>query len=150
MVPRQIRFAQCARLPVRCLTLGVSLLQLAAGMAEAQGTSPEVIRGRVTDDSSHGIVATIMVTRGPDRLTQQATADSAGNFRVSFEQGTGDYLVYVSATGYSSARRRVQRTTESGDLIANFVLPRAPIATLDAVKIEGRKPVRADNSIGPT
>lgn len=150
MVSRQTRFAQSARLAVRCLTLGVCLLQLAAGMAEGQGTNPEVIRGRVTDDSSRAIAATIMVTRGPDRLTQQATADSAGNFRVLFEQGTGDYLVYVSAAGFSSARRRVQRSTEVGDLVANFVLPRAPIATLDAVKIEGRKPVRADNSIGPT
>ena len=58
----------------------------------------------LVDDSSHAIVATIMVTRGPDRLTQQATADSAGNFRVRFEVGTGDYLVYVSAPGFSSSR----------------------------------------------
>ncbi|MFL5596558.1 MAG: carboxypeptidase-like regulatory domain-containing protein [Gemmatimonadaceae bacterium] len=121
-----------------------------ASRAWAQDTTADVIRGRVTDDSSHAIVAAIMVTRGPDRLTQQTTSDSAGNFRVRFEQGTGDYLVYVSATGFSSARRRVQRQADEHDFVANFVLPRAQVATLDAVKIEGRKPVRASNPIGPT
>jgi hypothetical protein len=116
----------------------------------AQDSSADVIRGRVTDDSSHAIVATIMVTRGPDRLTQQATSDSAGNFRVRFEQGTGDYLVYVSVPGFSPARRRVQRQTDEHDLVANFTLARAPVATLDTVKITGQKPERADNRVNPS
>ena len=53
--------------------------------------------------------ASIVVTRGPDRLTQQTTSDSSGNYSTRFEQGTGDYLVYVTAPGFKSARRRVQR-----------------------------------------
>lgn len=117
--------------------------------AFAQQTVPEVIKGRVTDDSSRAIVATVTVTRGPDRLTQQATTDSAGNFSVRFEEGTGDYLVHVSATGFGTARRRVQRQGEERELTANFVLPRAQVATLDAVKIEGRTPVRASIPLGP-
>src|SRR5450759_4339082 len=90
-----------------------------------------------------------MVTRGPDRLTQQTTTDTAGNFRVQFEQGSGDYLVYVSATGFSSARRRVQRQNGEHELVANFTLPRAQVATLDAVKILAQKKERAENPIGP-
>jgi hypothetical protein len=132
------------------IAIGVAALALTATPLAAQDTSPDVIRGRVTDDSSRAIVATIMVTRGPDRLTQQATVDSAGNFRVRFDPGTGDYLVYVSAPGFSSARRRVQRQNDEHELVANFTLPRAPIATLDAVKITGQKPVRADNRVSPT
>jgi len=88
--------------------LSLASIFLAAVSATASGQSPEVIRGKVTDDSSHAIVATVMVTRGPDRLTQTDTTDAAGSFSVRFEQGTGDYLVYVSAPGYKSARRRVQ------------------------------------------
>ncbi|HST08327.1 MAG TPA: carboxypeptidase-like regulatory domain-containing protein, partial [Gemmatimonadaceae bacterium] len=107
------------------------------------------MRGRVTDDSSRAVLASITVTRGPDRLVQQATTDSLGNFRVRFEQGTGDYLVYVSATGFTSARRRVQRQADEHELVANFTLARPSVATLDAVKIEGRKPVRADNNVSP-
>src|SRR3954465_2597899 len=126
------------------------LFHLPAASAFAQQTGPDVISGRVTDDSSHALVAKIMVTRGPDRLKQDATTDSAGNFRVRFEEGTGDYLVYVTATGFASARRRVQTQNGEHDLIANFVLPRAVVATLDAVKVPGQKPVRANNPIGPT
>jgi carboxypeptidase family protein len=121
-----------------------------ASSARAQDDKADVIRGRVTDDSSRAVVASITITRGPDRLVQQATTDSSGNFQVRFEKGTGDYLVYVSATGFTSARRRVQRQADEHELVANFTLARAPVATLDAVKIEGRKPVRADNSVGPT
>jgi hypothetical protein len=90
-----------------------------------------------------------MVTRGPDRLTQQATTDSAGNFRVRFDKGTGDYLVYVSAPGFSPARRRVQPQTDEHELVANFTLRRAPVATLDTVKITAQKPERADNAVRP-
>ncbi|HEX9310034.1 MAG TPA: carboxypeptidase-like regulatory domain-containing protein [Gemmatimonadaceae bacterium] len=134
----------------RIFSTGLLVLELSAACLEAQDTTADVIRGRVIDDSSRAIVATVMVTRGPDRLTQQTIADSAGNFRIRFEHGTGDYLVYVSAPGYSSARRRVQRQADEHELVANFTLPRAAITTLDAVKIEARKPVRADNPIGPT
>src|SRR5678816_3650402 len=72
---------------------------------------PEIIRGRITDDSSRGVVASVMVTRGPDRLTQQTTSDSTGRYSVRFEEGTGDYLVYVTAAGFNPVRRRVTRAT---------------------------------------
>lgn len=133
-------------------SIALLLLALApiGAFGQAQDDKPDVVRGRVTDDSSRAVVASVTVTRGPDRLVQQTTTDSAGNYRVRFEQGTGDYLVYVSATGYTAARRRVQRQTDEHELVANFTLAPAPVATLDAMKIEGRKPVRASNPIAPT
>jgi hypothetical protein len=137
-------------LVARPLALAGLALALAAGSGQAQGSGADVIRGKVTDDSSRALVAKVMITRGPDRLTQEATTDSSGNFRVRFEEGTGDYLVYVSAPGFSTARRRVQRVTDERELVANFILPRAVVATLDAVKITGQKPERASNPIQPT
>ena len=63
----------------------------------------------MTDDSAHALAgATVMVTRGPDRLTQQTATDSSGAFSSRFEQGTGDYLVYVHATGFKPARSRLR------------------------------------------
>ena len=121
---------------------------LAARAAAAQ-SGPEVVKGKITDDSSHAVVATIMVTRGPDRLTQQTTSDASGNYSTRFEQGTGDYLVYVSAPGFKSARRRVQRAANETELVANFSLAR-DIATLEAVKVSATRPVRATNPITPT
>ena len=141
---------QYPRLAQAAISLGLSFLVLAAGPLGAQNPSPDVIRGRVTDDSSRAIIASVMVTRGPDRLTQQTRTDSAGNFRVRFDEGTGDYLVYVTAPGFSPARRRVQRQTDEHDLVANFTLRRAPVATLDTVKIRGKKPERADNTVNPS
>jgi hypothetical protein len=134
---------------IRAFGLLFAIAPLARASAQVEDNKPDVIRGRVTDDSSRAIVASVTVTRGPDRLVQTTTTDSAGNFRVRFEQGTGDYLVYVTATGFTSARRRVQRQADERELVANFTLAPAPVATLDAVKIEGRKPVRASNPVSP-
>ena len=118
------------------------------GAASAQN-GPETIKGKITDDSSHAVVATIMVTRGPDRLTQQTTSNANGDYSTRFEQGTGDYLVYVSAPGFKAARRRVQRQGSETELVANFSLAR-DIATLEAVKVSATRPVRATNPITPT
>lgn len=134
-----------------CLAAVVLLTNLTAsrvGLAQ-QGQPAETIRGRITDDSSKALVATIMVTRGPDRLTQQASSDSTGGYRVRFEQGTGDYLVYVSAAGFKPSRRRVQRQAEEHEFIADFKLER-DVALLAAVKVTAEKPVRASNAVRPT
>ena len=144
------RSRSAVHLAVRALVLAGLALALAARTGQAQGSSADVIRGKVTDDSARALVAKVMITRGPDRLTQESTTDSEGNFRVRFEEGTGDYLVYVSAPGFATARRRVQRVTDERELVANFILPRAVVATLDAVKITGQKPERASNPIQPT
>jgi Carboxypeptidase regulatory-like domain len=106
----------------------------------------------VTDDSARTIKGvTVMVTRGPDRLTMQATIDSTGRFRVRFEPGTGDYLVHVSAPGFKTARRRVQQEPGGAtrELVADFVLV-PDLAVLSTVKITANEPVRATNVVGPT
>src|SRR5690349_23783388 len=82
---------------------------------------PETVRGRVLDDSGKAVVgAPVHVTRGPDRLVQQTTTDSAGRFSVRFDPGTGDYLVAVSALNFRPARRRVQRQGNERELTADF------------------------------
>ena len=122
---------------------------LSASRTAAAQTGPEIVKGRIIDDSARAVVATIMVTRGPDRLTQQATSDANGNYSTRFEQGTGDYLVYVSAPGFKPARRRVQREGSETELVANFTLAR-DVTTLEAVRVSATRPVRATNPITPT
>ncbi len=117
--------------------------------AQASLGGPEVIKGRVTDDSTRALIATVTITRGPDRLVMSDTTDSAGNYRIRFEQGTGDYLVYVSAAGFNSARRRVERQGNDTELVANFVLS-SNVAQLEAVRVSARRPARASNNITPT
>src|SRR3954471_2816758 len=102
----------------------VILLFATATIANAQ--APDVIKGKIIDDSSHAVAgASVQITRGPDRLTQSTTSDASGSYSAKFEQGTGDYLVYVSAAGFKSARRRVQRQNNETELVANFTLAHA-------------------------
>lgn len=121
-------------------------LTCASSAAAAQGVT-ETIKGRVTDDSSRVVVgATVFVTRGPDRLLKQSVTDTAGRYGISFENGTGDYLVAISAVGFKAARRRVQRTGASLELIADFVLAH-DLSKLAAVKVTAPKPERARNEV---
>ncbi|MEO6527395.1 MAG: carboxypeptidase-like regulatory domain-containing protein [Gemmatimonadaceae bacterium] len=138
------------RLVLELASRSVLLSAALATLAGAQAAEPDVVRGRVIDDSTRAIVgATVMVTRGPDRLTQQTATDSAGNFSSRFAEGTGDYLVYVSAAGFKADRRRVQRQALERELVANFTLAR-DLTVLAAVKVTAVKPERASNSVNPT
>jgi hypothetical protein len=129
--------------------LALLLAIFSATRSAAAQSEADVVRGRVTDDSSRAVVgATVMITRGPDRLTQQATTDSSGAFSSRFEQGTGDYLVYVSATGFKTERRRVQRQGTERELVANISLAR-DLAVLAAVRVTAARPERASNSVRP-
>ena len=131
--------------PLRVATL--ALVLASASLRAQQGNlSADVIRGRVTDDSSRALNATVLVTRGPDRLTQQSSTDSSGRYSVRFEQGTGDYLVYVSATGFKATRRRVQRQAAEREFVADFRMER-DVAVLAAVKVTADKPERAENNV---
>lgn len=136
-------------LTVLALSLAIAGGAAALSAQEPTPSAADVIRGRVTDDSALAIAAaTVIVTRGPDRATQQTTTDSAGSYSVRFEPGTGDYLVYVSAPGYRTARRRVQRQGGEVILVADFRL--APDAALLAeVKVKGTKPVRVEHNVNP-
>lgn len=132
-------------LPVRLM--GV-LLCFALGSQSAFAQSqPDIVRGRVTDDSSHVIAgATVIITRGPDRLVQHDTTDATGSYSLKFDPGTGDYLVFVTATGFASARRRVQRTGNEHELVANFTL-KADLTKLAAINVKASKPERAVNNV---
>lgn len=126
--------------------LGVVVLSVVGGAADAQHPQAETVRGRVVDDSSRAVVgAAVVVTRGPDRLVKHMPTDSSGRYRVTFDTGTGDYLVAVSAEGFRAARRRVQREGNLGDLVADFTLS-SNVAELEEVRITARAPVRATNA----
>ncbi len=110
----------------------------------------EVIRGQVTSDSGRVIAnATVIITRGPDRLVQQTTTSDSGRYTMTFENGTGDYLIAVQATGFKPARRRVTRMADERTFTADFVLSGNVIA-LDAIRIQANRPVRATTGVSAT
>ena len=121
---------------------------LVATQLSAQ-TPSDLIRGRVTDDSSKSVsAATVIITRGPDRAIKQTTTDSTGHYSLTFENGTGDYLVAISAVGLKPARRRVQRVSTERELVADFVLSH-DLSVLASVKVTAEKPAKATNTPNP-
>lgn len=134
----------------RSTILALCLIAIASsGSPIGAQITTEIVRGRVVDDSGRVLSgATVTITRGPDRLVQTATTDSAGAYSSRFEPGTGDYLVYVASLGFRSARRRVQRVANERELVADFTLARDP-ALLAAVKVTAARPVRASNNVSP-
>ena len=131
----------------RCLATALFAL-VSATSVRAQ--APDVIKGKIVDDSSRAVAgATVMITRGPDRLVKSDTTDATGSYSVRFEQGTGDYLVFITAPGFKSVRRRVQREQAETEFTANFTLQK-DLALLDTVKVRAQRPVRASNPISPT
>lgn len=138
-----------ARIALRSALFAACLLGAFAAAGSAQDSS-DVVRGRVMGDSGRVLsMATVIITRGPDRLTQQTFTDSAGRYTLKFDVGTGDYLVYVSSMGFKSERRRILRVASERELVADFTLAR-DLAVLATVKVTAVKPVRANNRVSTT
>src|SRR5262245_9510614 len=136
------------RLLVLVLMAAVCSHPLVAQQQDAR--APEVLRGKITDDSAHAVIgATVMITRGPDRLTQQSLTDSSGRYSIRFAEGTGDYLVYVTAAGFKPVRRRVTRQTTEREFTADFAMER-DVALLAAMSVTADKPVRASSAVNPS
>ena len=104
----------------------------------------DTLRGRVSTDSGVAIAgAEVVATRAPDRAFKSATTDAAGNYRIIFDQGTGDYLLHVSALGRATARIRVKRAGTETTLTHDFQLKSA-VQQLQTVTVSARpdKPER--------
>jgi hypothetical protein len=134
--------------PLLLVAIVASGLGISSSAARAQAA--ETVRGRVVNDSGRVLAgATVTITRGPDRLVQATTTDSAGLYSSRFEPGTGDYLVHVASLGFKSARRRVQKVGNERELVADFTLAR-DLAMLAAVNVTADRPVRASANVSPT
>lgn len=104
-------------------------------------THHDTIRGTVTSDSGKAIVdADVIVTMAPARLSTSTKTDSNGHYAMLFAEGTGDYLVHVSAVGRTTFRKRVTRTGTDSVFTVDAKLPRTRGQQLAAVAVTGKKP----------
>lgn len=113
----------------------------------AGAQSPDTLRGKITTDSG-GVVAgaEVVATRAPDRAYKSTVSDSSGNYLIVFEQGTGDYLLHVSALGRETVRVRVKRDSAQTAIVHDFQLKSSvhQLATV-TVQAEADKPARDFN-----
>jgi hypothetical protein len=111
-----------------------------AATANAQ-THRDTIRGTVTTDSGRVMPdADIIVTMAPARESRATKTDSSGRYSMAFEQGTGDYLVHISALGYETFRKRVTRTGVDSTFTVDAKLARTNAQKLSAVSVTAEKP----------
>lgn len=131
------------RLRPSALPAALLLLASASSLLGAQeSTRTDTLSGRVTSSvaSAPIIGAVVFVTRGPDRLVKQDTTNADGRWRVSFTPGTGDYLVFISAPGAESFRKRVTRTGNGQSFIVDAQLKTGGATQLAAVRVQAQAP----------
>ncbi|HCX31074.1 MAG TPA: hypothetical protein DHU55_15100 [Blastocatellia bacterium] len=122
------------------VTAAVCVLLAATGTHVFAQERAEIIRGKVVTDSGRLVVgADVLVTRAPDRMLFQTTTDSSGNYRLIIPEGTGDYLVHISALGRTTFRKRALRSPSDSAVTVDAVL-KAGAQQLVAVQVQGQKP----------
>jgi len=114
------------------------LVATASDLAAAQ-THPETIKGRVRADSGQALQgARVILTRSPDRAVFEAVSGTDGSYAIRVTDGTGDYLLHVSAPGFASYRRRISRigmTSAEDTLLADATLTHAAAQQLSTVAV---------------
>ncbi len=95
-------------------------------LAPTHRAAHEILRGHVTASSGRPVVgAQILARRATDGGARTAVTDSLGAWTIDWPDGSGDYLVRVTAPAYESATLRVVRSGTDSVLIADVVLQRS-------------------------
>src|SRR5512146_301651 len=121
----------------QCALLVAALLP---AVARAQARH-EIVRGRVTGgDSARAIRgADVIATRVSDRFAKAAKTDAGGRYSIDWPDGTGDYALSVSATGFQPASVHLVRAGSDSVLVADVRL--AAIVRLGPVVSSASRPV---------
>ena len=102
--------------------------------------SADTIRGRVTSDSGAAIIgAQVLVTMAPERIVESTQSDLDGRYVIVFTNGTGDYLVHISAVGRTSFRKRATRLGSQIVFVIDAILKSAS-TKIAAVNVIAEKP----------
>jgi hypothetical protein len=113
---------------------------MAASAVSAQ-THHDTLRGIVTSDSGRALRgAEIIITMAPLRDSRMTKADASGHYSILFADGTGDYLVHISAIGYETFRKRVTRVGTDSVFTVDAKLANAGAQKLAAVSVSAQKP----------
>ena len=101
----------------------------------------EIIRGRVLSDSGRVIrAADVIVTRTSDRAAKTTVSAADGTYSVDWPDGTGDYALTVSSTGFKTASLHVVRNGTDSILVADVQLS-AVAQRLAPVVTQARRPM---------
>ncbi|MEO6877677.1 MAG: carboxypeptidase-like regulatory domain-containing protein [Gemmatimonadaceae bacterium] len=111
-------------------------------------THADVIRDRVTTDSGRVISgADVIATMAPNREIFRTTTDTGGRYQLNISAGTGDYLLYVGATGRKAFRKRVTRVrAESTFVVDARMMPDVVVMAAIRTTAQKTRPPRGDEA----
>jgi hypothetical protein len=121
-----------------------ALLCLVASVAAGQSRH-DVIKGHVASDSGKVVAdAEIIVTMAPTRVVVSAKGDSTGSYELQIPSGTGEYLVFITATGMTPYRKRLTATGGDTTFVVDAKLSPALATALAASRsvASGARPPR--------
>ena len=128
---------------MRHLLMAAALLAAVAApgaLVAQQAARPDTLIGRVTTDSAVALdSAEVIVTRGPDRVVFRTRTGADGRWRLVVDEGTGDYLVYVTAPGRIAQRSRVTRKGTEQRFTVDVALAAVPVQQLARVEVRATK-----------
>jgi hypothetical protein len=87
------------------------------GMAQSH---VDILRGTVTTDSGAVISgAEVIATMAPDRVVIRSITGPDGRYEIRVPDGSGDYLVHISALGRETLRKRATRVGNDSVLVVD-------------------------------
>ncbi|HMA24305.1 MAG: carboxypeptidase-like regulatory domain-containing protein, partial [Gemmatimonas sp.] len=124
----------------RCFAAVTAIALLLPTSVPAQ-VHHDIVRGRVLSDSGAAVrAADVIVTRTSDRVAKATTSGADGTYSVDWPDGTGDYALTVSATGFKAVSIHVVRADGDSVLVADVRLS-AIAQRLAPVVTQARRPV---------
>ena len=126
----------------------IFLVLVAPAVLSAQSSGRhEIIRGRVTTDSGRAVVsASVQALRAPDRARKVATTDASGAFVIDWPDGSGEYLMTVTASGLPTTSRRITRQGTDSVLVFDVLLTNRPrVQQLAPVVSQAQRPTPTRN-----
>ncbi|MDQ6611925.1 MAG: carboxypeptidase regulatory-like domain-containing protein [Gemmatimonadota bacterium] len=123
------------------LLVATAVSVVRAQTAVTDASRLEIIKGRITTEHDLPLrKAIVIATMAPDRLVFTDTTDENGAFHITVMNGRGDYLVFVSAIGHKSMRKRITSISNDSVFIVNLQLVPS-VAQLKAIQVAARKPL---------
>src|SRR5438045_1821401 len=100
--------------PLRFVLAVLSIaVSLPTARVTAQATQADVVRGRViAADSTPLQNATVTAIDSVAQVPRQIRTDAKGGFSITFDNGSGTYMVAVTMLGYAPQRRTVARRAD--------------------------------------
>jgi len=129
-------FARAASTLALLLMVGL----LAARPLHAQGGSLDIIVGTVTDASGKPVAGAVVEAFSIEtEVTRKNTTNEKGQYRIIFQDGTGQYRISVKAIGKNPQIFNVARQSDDDRIVLDVRLGEKPVTLNDLVATANRR-----------